>query len=480
MREWIEVKIEAKSPAIQDGYLVEGVGVETVGQVLTPLLNRGATVPTSVEQTFSTAEDNQTGITIHVLRGSARLASDCHSLARIEVSGILPEPRGVPQLRLALIVRDNDLFLSVRLEREWRLSINDQIIQTRPEAITPRPKETHSTDIHPRRIEQSGQMKCPVCGRTISSDHTRPDLVLDYCPHCATPLSDLRGRNARSGLHQVDADELHQALEELDELVGLNRVKGEIRQLIDFISVQNRRQRLGKRVPELSNHLVFVGNPGTGKTTVARLMGRIYFALGVCRNPTVIETDRAGLVAQYVGQTAIKTKEVISAALGGILFIDEAYTLTPKTAHGNDFGQEAVESLIKEMEDQRGDLVVIVAGYPDEMHRFVSSNPGLESRFSRHIHFEDYSPEEMTQIFCDLCTRNEYHLQPGAARIVREHFDSLSANKSKGFANGRSVRNLFETVLRVHSSRVGRNLDTATDIELVTISSEDVKLSVMQ
>lgn len=266
----------------------------------------------------------------------------------------------------------------------------------------------------------------------------------------------------------------HTSLANLNSLIGLASVKSEVHHLIDFIQVQNHRRRSGRSVPDISKHLVFSGKPGTGKTTVARIVGKIYHELGVSISPKVVETDRAGLVGEYIGQTAQRTKTKIEEALGGVLFIDEAYSLAPNGGSSQDFGQEAINVLLKMMEDHRDELVVIVAGYPEKMQFFLKSNPGLESRFSRIITFEDYSPDEMLQIFQDLCRQSDYSFDLRGAPALKSHFKNLYESRMDDFANGRTVRNLFELTTRVHASRISPRLDHLTDDEKSRIVPEDV------
>ena len=220
----------------------------------------------------------------------------------------------------------------------------------------------------------------------------------------------------------------------------------------------------------MSYHLVFTGSPGTGKTTVARIVARIYKDLGILKSGHTVETDRSGLVAEYVGQTAIKTQEKIDEANGGILFIDEAYTLAKK---GNDYGQEAIDTLINLMEKRRDNFIVIVAGYPDLMKEFINSNPGLKSRFNKYIHFPDYSSEELVQIFKSLCDKYEYQMNEEAERIVREKIENHVQNKNEQFSNGRDIRNMFETIISNQASRVMTD-ENISDEELMTITEADI------
>ena len=245
---------------------------------------------------------------------------------------------------------------------------------------------------------------------------------------------------------------LEELLAELDALVGLDRVKADVRQLINFLKVQKLREEQGLKSLPASRHLVFYGNPGTGKTTVARLVAQIYRTLGVLRRGHLVEADRAGLVAGYVGQTAMKVREVTTKALGGVLFIDEAYTLA--AGGENDFGREAVETLLKMMEDHRDDLVVIVAGYTGRMRDFLDSNPGLRSRFNKHIRFDDYGVEQLVQIFKTFCRRADFRVTESAEGELAAVFGVLTAARDETFGNARAARNLFEATLSKQANRL--------------------------
>ncbi len=254
---------------------------------------------------------------------------------------------------------------------------------------------------------------------------------------------------------------------ELDGYIGLEVVKKEVRSLIDLVKVHKMRRENDLPEPDLSLHMVFTGNPGTGKTTIARLMSRIYRSLGILSKGQLVETDRSGLVAGYVGQTALKTSKVIEKAMGGVLFIDEAYTLSGKGE--SDFGQEAIDTLLKAMEDHRDDLIVIVAGYDELMGRFIHSNPGLESRFNRFLHFDDYTTDELLSMFKMRCDKGKYTLSEEAEEAAKRR---LEAENGPTFANGRGVRNLFERVLVRQAGRLASQ-EGVTKEQLMEIRPED-------
>ena len=266
-------------------------------------------------------------------------------------------------------------------------------------------------------------------------------------------------------------DELDRLLKELDDLVGLDAVKEEVKSLINLIKVRALRKKHNMPLIEMSFHMVFTGNPGTGKTTVARLIAGIYRELGLLSKGQLIESDRSGLVAGYVGQTAIKVREVVEKALGGVLFIDEAYSL--KGNAQNDFGDEAIETLVKLMEDHRDDLVVIVAGYNEEMHEFLKSNTGLTSRFNKFINFADYTTEELILIMDSMTSKAGFKMSPEAKAKVVEYVEGLDEHARAEFGNARGIRNLFERVVVNQANRISRIPDPQfEDLEL--IMEEDI------
>lgn len=249
----------------------------------------------------------------------------------------------------------------------------------------------------------------------------------------------------------VSEESLEELLDQLNSLIGLAGVKAEVNSLINLLKIKKIREERGFKTAEISKHLVFLGNPGTGKTTVARLLSKIYKQLGALEKGQLVEVDRAGLVAGYVGQTALKTKEKVDKAMGGILFIDEAYTLAKG---GNDFGQEAIDTILKAMEDNRDSFVVIVAGYPEPMDHFLESNPGLKSRFNKSILFEDYTEQELFSIFEFSCQKYGMHLSDEAQSALVAYLQSLCQNKPENFANGREMRNLFENAYANQANRL--------------------------
>lgn len=261
------------------------------------------------------------------------------------------------------------------------------------------------------------------------------------------------------------------SINKLKDLIGLESVKEEVTKLSNFIKVQKMREEKGLPITPISYHCVFTGNPGTGKTTVARIIAGIYKDMGILSKGHLVETDRSGLVAEYVGQTAVKTNKIIDQALDGVLFIDEAYSLVPGSS--SDFGQEAISTLLKRMEDDRDRLIVILAGYGNEMKTFIDSNPGLQSRFNRYIDFPDYNADELYSIYIAAVKKNKMKLTKDAELKVKELLTDTVANKDKNFGNARTVRNLFEKTLEYQAMRLAEIDDISTDA-LSTITLEDV------
>jgi stage V sporulation protein K len=303
---------------------------------------------------------------------------------------------------------------------------------------------------------------------------TLPDAAQLPAPSERHPINGLNQQTVKSPLatnEQHDHVNLEELLPDLNSLIGLDPVKRDILDLINFLKVQQLRTSAGLPTPSISLHHVFYGNPGTGKTTVARLYSKMLKALGLLSSGHLVETDRSDLVAGYVGQTAIKVNEIVAKALGGTLFIDEAYSLS---GQGQDYGQEAVEILLKQMEDHRDDLVVIVAGYTDKMRRFLDSNPGLRSRFNRYLVFEDYTPAQLVAIFKRYCSQAGYQTTTEASAKLLAIFNLASATRDETFGNARLARNLFEKTISNQASRIVSQADASQPHLLSTLEADDI------
>ena len=292
-----------------------------------------------------------------------------------------------------------------------------------------------------------------IAAKPVSTESAKPEVVPEPAPEVVETMEDLK--------------------KELESYIGLEIVKQEVESLVNLVTIQKLRVKNNLPVEDLSLHLVFSGNPGTGKTMIARLMSRIYKVLGILSKGHLVETDRSGLVAGFVGQTAIKTSEVIKKALGGVLFIDEAYALTVGTE--NDYGQEAVNTLLKAMEDNRDDLVIIVAGYPALMKGFIKSNPGLESRFNRFLYFADYSATEMLDIFDMRCTKSGYTVDEDTHKLLEGYLKKFSDN-NLNFGNARGVRNLFERAVSAQANRLASQKEVTREV-LMQLTSEDIRIA---
>ena len=311
---------------------------------------------------------------------------------------------------------------------------------------------------------QAGQNKASASAKNTNANNTSNNKA-------SNAMNAMKGNLNKQEVPEEDI-KLDDLLNELNELTGLTEVKKDIKSLINLLKVKKLREERGMKQPAMSLHMVFSGNPGTGKTTVARLLAKIYKCLGILPGGQLVEVDRSNLVEGYVGQTAIKTKEVVESALGGVLFIDEAYTLTAGK-DGKDFGQEAVDMLLKLMEDNRDNLVVIVAGYTDLMEEFVNSNPGLRSRFNKYIKFEDYSGDELFDIFMSMCEKQEYVPNGPGKTYVKELLSHWAKSHDENFANAREVRNYLERSIARQASRIVE-LDSVSDTQLRTLTKGDL------
>lgn len=289
--------------------------------------------------------------------------------------------------------------------------------------------------------------------------------VKTYCKE----ISPIKDNNILSNTEDANENSAS-AIKELESLIGLSSVKSDVEELVSLVKLNVMRKTKGLPEIPVSLHLVFTGNPGTGKTTVARILAKIYKEIGILSKGQLVEVDRSGLVAGYVGQTAIKTQEKIQEAIGGILFIDEAYTLVKD---GNDFGQEAIDTLLKAMEDKRENLVVIVAGYPELMKKFISSNPGLRSRFNKYIHFDDYSINELVAIFDRIIGKYHYTITDEAKRMVMDKIALKVSEKDASFANAREIRNMFEHIVSAQALRVAK-MNNPSEEDITQITEEDI------
>lgn len=293
------------------------------------------------------------------------------------------------------------------------------------------------------------------------------DLLSD---ELSKPFQQTGGNSPSDQAQQQDANG-HDYMAELNGLIGLDSVKTEVESLRNLIKIQAMRAKNGLPNTNMSYHMVFTGNPGTGKTTVARIVAGIYKEIGILKKGHLVETDRAGLVAEYVGQTAPKTNAKIDEALDGVLFIDEAYTLV---GEGNDYGSEAIATLLKRMEDDRNRLVVILAGYTNEIKEFIDSNPGLQSRFNRYIEFEDYKSEELIEIFRSNLKKAKYKIKRDAFEWMQQYINYKVVTKDENFGNARFIRNAFEKVVQNQADRLARQSNISNE-ELTIITLDDVK-----
>lgn len=268
-----------------------------------------------------------------------------------------------------------------------------------------------------------------------------------------------------------DKKTLQDLLDELNALVGLEKIKNKVQDLIVYQKVQKMRREKNLHSAKNTLHMAFTGNPGTGKTTVARIVGRIYKHIGLLSKGHFVEVSRTDLIAGYQGQTALKVKKVIEQARGGVLFIDEAYSIT-ENDNSDSYGRECLTELTKALEDYREDLVVIVAGYTEPMNKFFESNPGLKSRFNTFIEFDDYNPDELDKILASMCKNNDYVLNEEAKEKIHLYFEQQTMTKDENFANGRLVRNIYDDLVMNHARRV-INLDSPGRKALSTIKAED-------
>ncbi len=393
--------------------------------------NRHLSVPRFFNDIISYDVSNNSNI-------SRRLA-ECFQLFNISYAMIVEE---IPEKVLDAISK---------LYSEMQKACDEKNVSPSKEIVDP---HTYATPISKEEL---------IVTARSNKDYTQPTIP-EHKP--------ITKKEEKEPLSQAKSKGSTSSFEDLEKLIGLSKAKQEIREISDFAKIQKARKDQGLPTSEVSFHLVFTGNPGTGKTTVARLVAKIYKELGIVSKGHLIEVSAKDLIAGYVGQTAIKTGEVIEKALGGVLFIDEAYTLLDKGGQG--FGQEAIDTLLKEMEDKRDDLAIIVAGYDELMKDFISSNPGLKSRFNKYVHFDDYTAEEMYAIFCSLCDNGAYYVSEDAKKLIEGYFNMLCSSKDRDFANGRTVRNVFEQIISKQASRIS-SIENKTKEVLSTIEAEDIQ-----
>lgn len=325
-----------------------------------------------------------------------------------------------------------------------------------PTASTTTTPSTQSKSTQSKTVSTPSTPSKPQAGSTSNPQND----VAPETPQTADP---------ETALEPMSTEEI---LAELRGLIGMEQVKQEVQTLMNFLKVQRLRRERNLGKTDISLHAVFCGPPGTGKTTVARIIGKVYKSLGLLKKGHLVETDRAGMVASHIGGTAKKVDELVNQALDGVLFVDEAYALKVEGSQ-TDFGQEAIDTLLKRMEDYRDRLVVVVAGYTEEMNSFIEANPGLRSRFNRYFYFDDFTPEQLMQIFDKFCDDRHFHMNPAAKTNLRSLIETLYAERDSTFGNGRLVRNLFEKILERQANRLA-HLDQVTDDMLIMILPEDI------
>lgn len=329
-------------------------------------------------------------------------------------------------------------------------------------------------------VEEHSKVNTISLLKKISEAVDNPDYQLEVkrtAQLVNSSLIEFYGYSAIQNICQSTADAaddtrtLQDLLEELNALVGLEKVKNKVQDLIVYQKIQKMRREQNLHSAKNTLHLAFTGNPGTGKTTVARIVGRIYKQIGLLSKGHFVEVSRTDLIAGYQGQTALKVKKVIEQAKGGVLFIDEAYSIT-ENDHSDSYGRECLTELTKALEDYRDDLVVIVAGYTEPMNNFFESNPGLKSRFNTFIEFDDYTSDELDEILVSMCKKNDYILTDEAREKIHSYFEQQTLSRDKNFSNGRLVRNLYDDLVMNHARRV-INADNPDREELSTIKVED-------
>lgn len=396
-----------------------------------------------------------------------------HIIGNIQVNG---DDVGDPQERIGLLMDLDVVYCYLKLG----IAVGDNAQTRLLESYKNNHSPSYFTQLAEARAENPDSLYLAHCLRNVDMDYCREycSLLLSFSRELMKALPEDVSEDADKWIAELEEEckeeeievnfQESDSLKELDSLIGLDSVKMQVKTLRNFVQVMQQREAKGLKTAPVSYHCVFTGNPGTGKTTVARIVAQIYKELGILKKGHLVETDRSGLVAEYVGQTAVKTNKIIDKALDGVLFIDEAYSLFAKNSP-DDYGLEAIATLLKRLEDDRDRLVVILAGYTEEMKYFMEANPGLKSRFNRYIEFPDYSAKDLYAIFLANIRTYEYNLTPKAQTVVKRNFSEAVARKDRHFGNGRYARNVFEKMVECQANRVSKesNPDIGTLMDIL-------------